>query len=143
MDTKFWGPGGWRFLHTITFNYPENPTAADKRNYKSLFLNFQFTLPCKYCRESYAKFLRELPIEPYLASRSKLTMWLYLIHNKVNDKLRNQGNPTPPNPSYAYVAGEYEKQRANCSKEKKTCSKSNSGLSGAPLSLADRMTFLI
>ena len=23
MNTKFWGPPGWKFLHTITFNYPD------------------------------------------------------------------------------------------------------------------------
>lgn len=143
MDTKFWGPGAWKFLHSIAFNYPENPTEANKRHYKTLFTNFKFTLPCKYCRESYAEFLQELPIDPYLGSRQKLSMWLYKIHNKVNDKLRNQGNPVAPNPPFSQIKLHYEKYRANCSDKKKVCRRNHSngnGGNGKGMSLADRMT---
>ena len=96
MNTTFWGPPGWKFLHTITFNYPEkidylNSDHREKRYYyKQLFENFQFTLPCKYCRESYKKFLQEDPIDPNLGGRKDLTYWFYRIHNKVNAKLRGQ-----------------------------------------------------
>lgn len=136
MDTKAWGPSAWKFLHIVSFNYPEKPTAADKRNYKTLFTNFKFTLPCKYCRESYELFLKDIPIDPYLASRQRLTMWLYLIHNKVNDKLRNQGNPVPPNPSFQEIKNHYEQFRAGCSKVTKSCTKDT----GKTLSLADRLS---
>ena len=34
MVTTIWGPGMWHFLHTISFNYPINPTDEDKTNYK-------------------------------------------------------------------------------------------------------------
>lgn len=96
MNTKFWGPPGWKFLHTITFNYPEkiDPTNEDhiqkKFYYKQLFENFQYTLPCKWCRSSYSKFLSEDPIEQNLETRKALTYWFYRIHNKVNAKLRKQ-----------------------------------------------------
>lgn len=96
MDTKFWGPPGWVFLHTITFNYPwqidpKNPEHVERRRYtRELFENLQFTLPCKYCRESFKVFLKELPIGPHLGSRRALTRWFYDIHNKVNAKLRKQ-----------------------------------------------------
>ena len=36
-NNKIWGPPAWTFLHTITFNYPENPTNREKHNY----FNFQ------------------------------------------------------------------------------------------------------
>ena len=96
MDTKFWGPPGWVFLHTITFNYPwkidnKNPEHRQRKKYtKQLFENQQYTLPCKYCRDSFKRFLRELPIDPHLGSRRSLTRWFYNIHNKVNAKLREQ-----------------------------------------------------
>ena len=32
-----------------------------------------------------------MPIEDYLESRRDLSFWLHQMHNKVNDKLRNQG----------------------------------------------------
>ena len=34
MDPKIWGPSTWLFLHTITLNYPNNPTQQDIDNYK-------------------------------------------------------------------------------------------------------------
>jgi hypothetical protein len=32
MLTKVWGPCMWFFLHTISFNYPTEPTKLDKEN---------------------------------------------------------------------------------------------------------------
>ena len=96
MDTKFWGPGGWVFLHTITFNYPwkydeKNAEHRERRKFtQQLFENLKFTLPCKYCRQSFADFLKRKPITPHLRSRRALTRWLYDVHNMVNEKLRRQ-----------------------------------------------------
>lgn len=96
MDTKIWGPPGWKYLHTLTFNYP---TRIDLRNslhkqlkkyIKEQFINLQYTLPCKYCRQSFKDFIKKLPIKDYLDSRADLTWWLYSIHNMVNEKLRKQ-----------------------------------------------------
>ena len=50
MMTSVWGPGMWHYLHTMSFNYPINPTATDKKKYKLCITNLQYTLPCKYCR---------------------------------------------------------------------------------------------
>ena len=32
MEPNIWGPGAWTFLHSITFQYPENPTDLKNRN---------------------------------------------------------------------------------------------------------------
>jgi hypothetical protein len=96
MNTKFWGPPGWEFLHAITFNYPEiiDLDCADdieRQKYtERLFNDLQYTLPCKYCRESFKGFLAKEPLKPNLGCRSDLTKWLYRVHNLVNDKLRKQ-----------------------------------------------------
>ena len=37
MDPEIWGPSTWIFLHTITLNYPNNPTIYDKQNYKNFY----------------------------------------------------------------------------------------------------------
>ena len=34
MDTKFWGPSGWKFLHLVAYTYPNNPTENNKITYK-------------------------------------------------------------------------------------------------------------
>ena len=95
MNTQFWGPPAWIYLHTLTFNYPIKlkKTKRDKeikKYYKHLFTNLRYTLPCKYCRRSYVGFLKELPLESHLNTRKGLTRWFYDMHNKVNEKLRNQ-----------------------------------------------------
>ena len=36
--------------------------------------------------------MTEININDYLDSKQNLCKWLFLLHNKVNDKLRNQGN---------------------------------------------------
>jgi hypothetical protein len=96
MNTRFWGPGEWVFLHTVTFNYPEviekgNAEHQERKKFtKQLFENLQHTLPCRFCRESFKKFLKRLPIDAHLRSRADLTFWLYRIHNMVNEKLRKQ-----------------------------------------------------
>ena len=31
MLTSVWGPSMWHYLHTMSFNYPINPTKEDKK----------------------------------------------------------------------------------------------------------------
>jgi len=119
MMTKVWGPPGWSFLHSITFGYPleinkMNPEHLEKKNfYKNFFYNLGKVLPCKYCRESYDKYFKELPIDNFLNNRKDLCLWLYLVHNKVNDKL---GVPKCDIPSFNEVTQKYESYRAQCTK---------------------------
>ena len=63
MDPKIWGPSGWLFLHTITFNYPTNPTEEDKKNYKLFFESLKNVIPCPICSEHYKENLKKIPIK--------------------------------------------------------------------------------
>lgn len=123
MNTKDWGPKMWYTLHTIAYNYPVEPTDENKTNYKNFYESLQVMLPCKYCRESWRVFLNELPIDRFLHSRSAMTFWIYLMHNKVNKKLRDQGNKIAPDPPYEEICKKYENIRADCSGPGLTCSK--------------------
>jgi hypothetical protein len=87
MDTRYWGPSGWRLLHLITFAY--NPH-TDKVKMREFFQTIPFILPCKYCRTSLAGYMETYSLEQALDSRDSLTKWLWKIHNEVNSKLRNQ-----------------------------------------------------
>jgi hypothetical protein len=133
MDTKKWGPGGWVFLHTIAFNYPEEPTNEIKMYYLNFFKSIGYVLPCIYCRNSFIQFIDKHPIEPYLGSRYQVAYWLYMIHNMVNEKLRKQEAErmqkgefilklTPPDPSFEEVCKKYNRFRAGCSDTTMTCS---------------------
>ena len=112
MMTKVWGPPGWFFLHAVTFGYPDeiNPENVDRvRHYANFFNSLGHVLPCKYCRNSYNEYISELPVENFLQSRKDLTSWLYLIHNKVNDKLG-----IPECVTFEEVENKYEQYRAKC-----------------------------
>jgi len=104
MDTRFWGPSGWRLLHTITFAYIPR---TDKLAVREMFTLLPFVLPCKYCRTSLAEYMDRHPLEPALESRETLTRWLWKIHNEVNSKLRNQNLPVEPDPPFEDVVKFY------------------------------------
>ena len=97
-NPKVWGPPLWKKLHTITFDYPEhidenNPQdVAIKKGVRQLFLELRSAIPCKECRTSYRRFIKQFPVEPHLHSRDSLSRWLYDIHNMVNAKLRKKEN---------------------------------------------------
>ena len=82
MEPKVWGPPAWRFLHLITFQYPENPSDKDKKNYYIFFNSLKDVLPCPNCREHYSNHFKKHPIQ--LESRKELIEWLIDIHNEVN-----------------------------------------------------------
>ncbi len=130
MMTKIWGPAGWMFLHCITFGYPyainpNNPVHKyKKQHYKLFFESLGNVFPCKYCRESYQIFIKELPIDNYLKSRKKLCKWLYHIHNKVNAKLEVDKSKIP---SFKEVQTLYEQFRAKCKKSFKKEKKEEKG----------------
>ena len=119
MMTKVWGPAGWVFLHSCVMGYPlkinEKKPEDRKRKKKTkvFFETIGHIFPCIYCRESYQRFIKELPIDKFLDSRRKLANWLYKIHNKVNKKL---GVPRCDIPSFNEVYGRYETYRAQCEK---------------------------
>lgn len=114
MDTRFWGPSGWRLLHMISFGYQPQ---RDKKEMREFFELLPFVLPCKYCRANLIDHYEKLPLEPALESKETLTKWLYEIHNLVNHKLREQGKKVPENPPFSAVKNHYEERLSyGCSK---------------------------
>ena len=105
MDTRYWGPSGWRLLHLITFGYnPHN----DKVKMREFFQTIPFILPCKYCRTSLAGYMETYNLETALESKESLTRWLWKIHNEVNSKLRNQRISKVIDPSFEDVEKFYK-----------------------------------
>lgn len=114
MDTRFWGPSGWRLLHLITFSYsPER----DKKNVCAFFNTLPYILPCKFCRTSLSDYMMEDPIEGVCDVPLELQKWLWRIHNKVNAKLRKTGLTKVEDPPFSEVATIYkEKLEQGCSR---------------------------
>lgn len=111
MNPKFWGPHGWIFLHSVTMNYPKNPTNIDKQVYANFFKSLQKVLPCEKCCVHYSQNIQEYPIEPALESRDSLVRWLIKIHNEVNEDL---GKPLY---TYEQVIEEYKYKIMNLDRD--------------------------
>jgi len=121
MVTRIWGPWAWCFLHTISFNYPTNPTSEDKKNYKNFILNLQHVLPCGHCRKNYNKNLKLHPLTiKNLKNRKTFSTWVYELHEVVNKMLKKKSNL-----SYEAVQERYEHFRSRCTqntkKKRKRC----------------------
>ena len=115
MQTSIWGPNLWHYLHTISFNYPVKPTSIDKKYYKQLIYNLQYTLPCKYCRINFKNNLKMLPLTPYkLKDRTLFSRYIYDLHELVNKMLnKNSGL------SYSDARDRYEFFRSRCNNKNK------------------------
>jgi len=109
MDTRFWGPSGWKLLHLIVASPMEDRSKTVK-----WFCLLPFVLPCKYCRASLHEYYRsQPPTEALFANPETAGKWLYDIHNRVNEKLRNQGLLTKRNPSWISVRKIYSTMSKN------------------------------
>lgn len=156
MNTSKWGPSSWHTFFIYSRNYPVEIDLKNKEHRqikswtKKFYRALEFILPCKYCRESYKIFWKQLPIDDYLDSRQSLTFWLYTLKNLVNQKLIKQEQKnfeekmaeliknkkatkkniealkkkifyTKPTPKFEDVVKYYEQFRAGCSEKTKSC----------------------
>jgi hypothetical protein len=116
MLTSVWGPSFWHVLHTISVNYPLNPTCEDKEHYKTFIMSLKHVLPCKYCRDNLTKNLKILPLNPEaLKNRVTFSKWMYKLHEVVNKYLGKKSGL-----KFRDVQDRYEHFRARCSSDRKS-----------------------
>lgn len=112
MDTRYWGPSGWRLLHLVTFG-------ASRKNAKAVcefFDTLPYVLPCKYCRYSLSEYITKDPVDCAIRE-NRLEKWLWRIHNQVNAKLRRQKLSTAPDAPFEKVEQIYKNRlAAGCSR---------------------------
>jgi len=123
MLTTVWGPSLWHSLHTISFNYPVNPSETDKTNYMDFILGLQYVLPCGKCRDNLCKNLKQCPLtRDVMKSRNTFSKYLYRLHERINTMLGKKSGL-----SYLDVKERYENFRARCNPNgKQTRKKSDS-----------------
>lgn len=86
MKPDVWGPHAWIFLHSITLDYPNNPTPQNKENMINFINALGYVLPCEKCRNNFKEHLLKYPLnEKALSSKENLVSWMIDIHNCVND----------------------------------------------------------
>jgi hypothetical protein len=110
MLTTVWGPGTWHFLHTMSFNYPVNPTQKQKHQYRNFILSLQNVLPCGKCRNNLAKNFKKLPLlMKHMKSRATFSKYIYDLHETVNKMLHKSSGL-----SYDQIRERYEHFRSRC-----------------------------
>ena len=110
MLTAVWGPAMWHFLHTMSFNYPVNPTQEDKHNYMNFVKSLVHVLPCKYCRMNLKENFKKKPITlETMRSREIFSRYIYDLHEHINTMLKKKSGL-----SYTEVQERYEHFRARC-----------------------------
>ena len=111
--TTIWGPPQWHMLHTISFNYPVNPTLEQKKQYRDYIWSLQNVLPCGACRKNLKTNLKQLPLTMKdMENRDTFSRYIYNLHELVNKMLDKRSNLT-----YCDVRERYEHFRARCTNE--------------------------
>jgi len=101
-----WGPIFWKFLHEISFQYPNSATEKEKKTHEYFLKNLSDFIPCQSCKNDYEKYIIQNP--PNLKSKTNLIKWTVDLHNHVNKKLGKREY------SYEEVEEEYNSNSEHC-----------------------------
>jgi len=94
--TSIWGPLGWMTLHSISANYPEQPSESDKlilKRYLSLFIE---TITCPTCKGHFGSMYNSYVVRfpRWADSRADLFLFVCRAHNTVNMRLDKHRLPS-------------------------------------------------
>jgi FAD-linked sulfhydryl oxidase len=85
MNPEVWGPHLWFVLHTLSFNYPYEPTEDDKKKMINFIHALSEIIPCGKCQRHFKQNLEKLPIEQHLENKKQFVEWVIQMHNFVNE----------------------------------------------------------
>ena len=103
------GPAIRVSFHTISFNYPVKPDAAQRRRYAAYIRSLGNVLPCGTCRQNYANNLCAAGFgAAAFRNRDAFSRFVYRLHDEVNKLLGKRS------PSFESVRDLYEGFRAKC-----------------------------
>lgn len=79
------GQSTWKFLHTLSMQYPETPSQADQKDMNQFMTLLAKFYPCQPCAEDLRQDLKVNP--PRVATGHDFATWMCEAHNRVNVKL--------------------------------------------------------
>ena len=96
-----WGACAWKTLHFIMLAYPERPCRETVARYRAFVTSFGQVLPCKKCRDNFARHLNASPPDDALRRGGDAAfLWSAALHNAVSadkiDKIGKIGKPDKP-----------------------------------------------
>ena len=87
MSPKDWGPSVWMFLHSLVAGISDEGYLILKTELYHLVHRILVLLPCPECSEESVAFFRQVSIHK-LPTKINFVHTLYLLHNRVNAKLK-------------------------------------------------------
>lgn len=81
FSPSIWGPLAWKLFHDIATAGDLPQMKPHRQKTAKFFRILKYMLPCVWCRDSFATYLKELP------PKYPFTEWVFNMHNKVNKKL--------------------------------------------------------
>ena len=91
LDREKWGPNAWKYLHIVSFTYPDIPSKKERLNIYKFILGFSHTIPCKQCRYHFmaliAPDLKSNENSIVFDSKDTLSRTIVRWHNAVNKRL--------------------------------------------------------
>ena len=84
MNPDVWGPHAWIFLHSVSLQYPSQPSQIEKTKHREWLTNLKYVIPCQKCRNHYSDYISRNP--PNLNSKKEFVDWVWNLHNDVNSR---------------------------------------------------------
>ena len=86
-DVEVLGRSTWTLLHSITGQYPTNPSPALQTETSAFMRTFAKLYPCWHCGSDFQAWMKEPGNAPRVSSREEFGRWMCEAHNAVNVKL--------------------------------------------------------
>lgn len=87
MTPKYWGPSVWGFLHTLAAKITDEGYIQLRHEIYNMVYKILVLLPCPECSYDATTHFKKVPVE-FLTDRTTFFNTLYLLHNKINVKLK-------------------------------------------------------
>ncbi|KAF2687858.1 hypothetical protein K458DRAFT_360620 [Lentithecium fluviatile CBS 122367] len=86
-DVETLGRSSWTLLHSITAQYPENPSPTLQSETRTFMNIFGKLYPCWFCAKDFQEWMKKDGNAPRVSSREEFGRWMCEAHNAVNVKL--------------------------------------------------------
>jgi hypothetical protein len=88
ISKSVWGPKAWHLLHAFSIHPSSEITQEEQHFYYLFYKTFYYIIPCQICKIHYRDILDIFePLDEKKITRKSLKIWVWKIHNKVNERL--------------------------------------------------------
>ena len=94
LQNQIWGPALWRLLHSsaerIGTKTLHRLPHEESRIWSQVLQSLRYSLPCPQCKRHYQGYFISYPLS-HLVTKEEVRIWLYRLHEAVNQRLGKPG----------------------------------------------------